>query len=210
METTAREFNQNASKILAAAERGERITVTKNGRPVAILSPVTDEDSNDSGGGSRPSSPAYPFRADPMGDLGFPDLGGPRSTTTRSRRRCGTWVTRESRRKAMSDIPVTIADTKALYRMFVPKDPRHTAHRDALARVGHLVVSPLVLAELDYLLTQRIGLTASLNALDSSPGRPRHAASRFPTPPLTYAEPSRSCVGMPTRTPVREWGSRTR
>lgn len=40
------------------------------------------------------------------------------------------------------------------------------AHRDALARVGHLVVSPLVLAELDYLLTQRIGLAASLNALD--------------------------------------------
>ncbi|MFD5777708.1 type II toxin-antitoxin system Phd/YefM family antitoxin [Streptomyces fungicidicus] len=31
METTAREFHRNASKILAAAERGERITVTKNG-----------------------------------------------------------------------------------------------------------------------------------------------------------------------------------
>lgn len=43
METTARDFNQNASKILAAAERGERITVTKNGRPVAILAPVSDE-----------------------------------------------------------------------------------------------------------------------------------------------------------------------
>lgn len=43
METTARDFNQNASKILAAAERGERITVTKNGRPVAILSPVMAE-----------------------------------------------------------------------------------------------------------------------------------------------------------------------
>jgi len=41
MERTAREFDQNASKILAAAERGERITVTRNGRPVAILSPVT-------------------------------------------------------------------------------------------------------------------------------------------------------------------------
>jgi prevent-host-death family protein len=44
METTAREFNQNASRILAAAEGGERITVTKNGRPVAILCPVGDRD----------------------------------------------------------------------------------------------------------------------------------------------------------------------
>ncbi|WP_055694173.1 type II toxin-antitoxin system Phd/YefM family antitoxin [Streptomyces prasinopilosus] len=59
METTAREFNQNASRILAAAERGERITVTKNGRPVAILSPVTDE-----------SVPAHP--TDPMGDDDIP------------------------------------------------------------------------------------------------------------------------------------------
>ncbi|MFF3375428.1 type II toxin-antitoxin system Phd/YefM family antitoxin [Streptomyces sp. NPDC002680] len=59
METTAREFNQNASKILAAAERGERITVTKNGRPVAILSPVTDE-----------VVPPYP--TDPMGDSDIP------------------------------------------------------------------------------------------------------------------------------------------
>jgi prevent-host-death family protein len=55
METTAREFNQNASKVLAAAERGERIVVTKNGRPVAILSPVTDE-----------TVPPYP--TDPIGD----------------------------------------------------------------------------------------------------------------------------------------------
>ncbi|MET9374400.1 type II toxin-antitoxin system Phd/YefM family antitoxin [Streptomyces sp. NPDC003035] len=55
METTAREFNQNASKILAAAERGERIVVTKNGRPVAILSPVGDE-----------TVPLHPV--DPMGE----------------------------------------------------------------------------------------------------------------------------------------------
>jgi len=59
METTAREFNQNASRILAAAERGERITVTKNGRPVAILSAVDDQ---------QPSVPAHP--TDPMGEDG--------------------------------------------------------------------------------------------------------------------------------------------
>jgi prevent-host-death family protein len=55
METTAREFNQNSSRILAAAERGERITVTKNGRAVAILSPV----------GSQEDVAPYP--TDPMG-----------------------------------------------------------------------------------------------------------------------------------------------
>ncbi|MDQ0993154.1 type II toxin-antitoxin system Phd/YefM family antitoxin [Streptomyces sp. V3I7] len=55
MEITAREFNQNASKILAAAERGELITVIKNGRPVATLSPA----------GSKTVAP-YP--TDPMGE----------------------------------------------------------------------------------------------------------------------------------------------
>jgi prevent-host-death family protein len=58
METTAREFNQNASRILAAAERGERITVTKNGRPVAILSPVSDGE----------AAPVPPCPTDPMGE----------------------------------------------------------------------------------------------------------------------------------------------
>ncbi|NNN31997.1 type II toxin-antitoxin system prevent-host-death family antitoxin [Streptomyces sp. S3(2020)] len=57
METTAREFNQNASKILAAAERGERITVTKNGRPVAILSPAGDL-----------ATPVSAYPTDPMGE----------------------------------------------------------------------------------------------------------------------------------------------
>ncbi|MEZ3182160.1 type II toxin-antitoxin system prevent-host-death family antitoxin [Streptomyces pimonensis] len=59
METTARDFTRNASKYPAAAERGERITVTRNGRPVAVLSPVTEE-----------SVPDHP--ADPMGDDDIP------------------------------------------------------------------------------------------------------------------------------------------
>jgi uncharacterized protein len=66
----------------------------------------------------------------------------------------------------MSDVPVAIADTNALYRLFTPKDAHHTVHKDALARMGHLVVSPMVLAELDYLLTRRIGVGAAMNALD--------------------------------------------
>ncbi|MEO3752392.1 PIN domain-containing protein [Streptomyces sp. B6B3] len=66
----------------------------------------------------------------------------------------------------MTDIPVAIADTNALYRLFTPKDPLHATHRQALAQTGHLVVSPMVLAELDYLLTSRIGGSVARNALD--------------------------------------------
>jgi len=71
----------------------------------------------------------------------------------------------------MTDIPVAIADTNALYRLFTPKDPRHAAHREALARTGHLVVSSMVLTELDYLLTSRIGPAAAMNALDFIAGQ---------------------------------------
>jgi prevent-host-death family protein len=64
METTAREFNQRSSQILAAAARGETVTVTKNGVAVARVIPITEED-----------VPAYP--TDAMGDLDLPELGLP-------------------------------------------------------------------------------------------------------------------------------------
>ncbi|MBW1600984.1 type II toxin-antitoxin system prevent-host-death family antitoxin [Streptomyces sp. JJ66] len=64
METTAREFNQKSSQILAIAARGETVTVTKNGTPVARLVPVTGDD-----------VPPYP--TDPMGDIDLPELGLP-------------------------------------------------------------------------------------------------------------------------------------
>ncbi|MCC9741738.1 type II toxin-antitoxin system Phd/YefM family antitoxin [Streptomyces sp. MNU89] len=35
MESTAREFNRKCSQILAAAARGETVTVTKNGTPIS-------------------------------------------------------------------------------------------------------------------------------------------------------------------------------
>lgn len=44
METTAREFNQKSSQILAAAARGETVTVTRNGTPVARVVPITEDD----------------------------------------------------------------------------------------------------------------------------------------------------------------------
>lgn len=38
-EMSVREANQNFSQLIAAAERGETIIITKNGRPVARVSP---------------------------------------------------------------------------------------------------------------------------------------------------------------------------
>jgi prevent-host-death family protein len=38
-EMTVREANQNLSQVIAAAEGGETIVITKNGKPVAKISP---------------------------------------------------------------------------------------------------------------------------------------------------------------------------
>jgi prevent-host-death family protein len=67
MEATARELNQHTAQVLARVEAGETVTVTKNGRPLAVLRPYGAED------------PAvYPFRTDPMGrDESVPAFHGP-------------------------------------------------------------------------------------------------------------------------------------
>ncbi len=46
-EMTVREANQNFSKLIAAAERGETIVITKNGTPVAKIVPQTADLSSD-------------------------------------------------------------------------------------------------------------------------------------------------------------------
>ncbi|MFD8571573.1 PIN domain-containing protein [Streptomyces sp. NPDC059639] len=58
--------------------------------------------------------------------------------------------------------PVVIADTNALIRLLAPREPGHAEHKTAFARMAHLVVSPFVLAELDYLVTARSGPKAAL------------------------------------------------
>ncbi|MCA1223319.1 type II toxin-antitoxin system Phd/YefM family antitoxin [Streptomyces sp. 8L] len=63
METTAREFNQKSSQILAAAAQGETVTVTKNGVAVARVVPIRDDVS--------------PYPTDPMGEIDLPDLDLP-------------------------------------------------------------------------------------------------------------------------------------
>ncbi|SDK69155.1 prevent-host-death family protein [Glycomyces sambucus] len=52
-----RELNQHTAQVLAHVEAGEAVTVTKNGRPIAVIQPV-----------DTPSEPVYGFRTDPMGD----------------------------------------------------------------------------------------------------------------------------------------------
>lgn len=64
MEATAREFNQHSSRILAAAEAGETITVTKNGHPVATVRPYSADD-------------VPPHPVGPMGDIEIPELDLP-------------------------------------------------------------------------------------------------------------------------------------
>jgi prevent-host-death family protein len=66
METTARDLNQHTAQVLARVEAGETFTVTKNGRPLAILRPYGSED-----------PVVYPFRTDPMGqDDSIPTFQG--------------------------------------------------------------------------------------------------------------------------------------
>ncbi len=44
---TVREANQNFSQVIAAAERGETIVITKNGTPVAKIAPQTADRASD-------------------------------------------------------------------------------------------------------------------------------------------------------------------
>ena len=46
-EVTVREANQNFSQVIAAAERGESVIVTKNGKPVAKITPVSKDRTSD-------------------------------------------------------------------------------------------------------------------------------------------------------------------
>jgi len=44
---TVREANQNFSQVIAAAERGETIVITKNGTPVARIAPQAADRTSD-------------------------------------------------------------------------------------------------------------------------------------------------------------------
>lgn len=46
-EISVREANQNFSQVIAAAERGETIVITKNGTPVAKITPQSADRTKD-------------------------------------------------------------------------------------------------------------------------------------------------------------------
>ena len=60
-----------------------------------------------------------------------------------------------------------VADTSVLLAAYNRKDDHHERAVQALSLVDRLVVSPMVLAELDYHLTTRISGQAAADALAS-------------------------------------------
>lgn len=46
-EMTVRQANQNFSQVISAAESGETIVITKNGKPVAKITPQTADRTSD-------------------------------------------------------------------------------------------------------------------------------------------------------------------
>ena len=84
----------------------------------------------------------------------------------------------------MSDpLPVAIADTSALIAFFNRTDKHHAAVRQGIARAGHLVVSPCVLTEVDYLIATRQGPPAAREVLSYT--AERVAADRWEVPSIS-------------------------
>lgn len=78
---------------------------------------------------------------------------------------------------------VAIADTNGLFRLLDPNLTGHQENRKALAATSHLVISPLVLAELDYLIVTRAG---ARKALAAARFIERNVATRrFEVPPVS-------------------------
>jgi predicted nucleic acid-binding protein len=67
---------------------------------------------------------------------------------------------------------VIVADTSGLLAMFNAREPAHEAVRAALTAAADdlLIVSPYVVAELDYLLATRLGVAAETAVLDELAG----------------------------------------
>lgn len=79
-------------------------------------------------------------------------------------------------------LPVVVADTSALIAFFNAADEHHRRVRGGFARIGHLVVSPCVLAELDYLIASRQGPVPARAAVGYIAGRV--AAGRWEVPAI--------------------------
>jgi predicted nucleic acid-binding protein len=67
-------------------------------------------------------------------------------------------------------VPAVIVDTSALLAFFDASEPDHEAVSEVLAAADALVVSPHVVAELDYLVATRHGVDDQLAVLDELAG----------------------------------------
>jgi predicted nucleic acid-binding protein len=73
---------------------------------------------------------------------------------------------------------VIVADTSALLALFNRREPAHAAVRAVVeAEAEPLIVSPFVVAELDYLVATRLGVAAELAVLTELAGGAYHLAS---------------------------------
>ncbi|MDQ6725261.1 MAG: PIN domain-containing protein [Actinomycetota bacterium] len=74
-----------------------------------------------------------------------------------------------------------VADTSGLLALFNAREPAHEAARHAVAgEIEPMVVSPYVVAELDYLVATRLGVDAELAVLDELAGGAYHLAPFAP------------------------------
>lgn len=67
-------------------------------------------------------------------------------------------------------MPPVIVDTSALLAFFDASEPDHGAVSEVFAAADALVVSPYVVAELDYLVATRHGMDSELAVLDELAG----------------------------------------
>ncbi|MDX3453949.1 PIN domain-containing protein [Streptomyces sp. ME02-8801-2C] len=61
---------------------------------------------------------------------------------------------------------IVIADTSGLLAALDATHPEHAAANEAILAAGLLVMSPLLLAELDHVATRELGRAAALSAVD--------------------------------------------
>lgn len=61
---------------------------------------------------------------------------------------------------------IVVADTSGLLAALDSTHPEHEAANEAILAAGLLVMSPLLLAELDHVATRELGREAALSAID--------------------------------------------
>ncbi|MGW2399636.1 type II toxin-antitoxin system VapC family toxin [Kitasatospora sp. NPDC001664] len=73
-----------------------------------------------------------------------------------------------------------MADTSVLYAAFDRRDPDHLAANSAMGAARILVISPMVLAELDYLLTTKVSERIAIEATQRINALSRMGIVRIP------------------------------